>query len=219
MSLTIFVGSRQLSPACKTLPGGEYVLVPTQVLSCAFSTAFDDDPGPGSVTAFVQTRTGRKPADAPVGYSFGACAAGAGSSGCVSRDVARCVTVSDGTQLIRKFADVAGTAAAGNVSRSQLFAVTPVVASTQGPAREEPAVPAAAAPPSSSSDAAFASRYSDVVMPDSSWWTRRLAGHSHSQQRHAQQRPAHRQLLQAALLPAGSPSQFHWPIPQVRPPD
>jgi hypothetical protein len=44
-SLTIFLGTQQISPSCGALPGGELRLGPTQHVSCPFSAAFSTGEG------------------------------------------------------------------------------------------------------------------------------------------------------------------------------
>eukprot|EP00775_Hariotina_reticulata_P009009 gene9009-9182_t len=133
-SLTIFLGTQQISPSCGALPAGELRLGPTQQTSCPFSAAFSSDPGANTLSGFVQTRGGRQQAEKSVPFSFAACSS-TGSGGCTSRDVGSCVTVTDGSYIINKFQDATGTQLAGNITRSQLFAVNVVTASTLGPPR------------------------------------------------------------------------------------
>lgn len=92
----------------------------------------------------MQTVRKREEAD-PVPFTFAGCAdessATPGSTACSTQDVGNCVEVTDGSRIQNRYQDKSGAAAAGPIAQSQLFAVTPVSTSTQGPPRTEPTLP------------------------------------------------------------------------------
>jgi hypothetical protein len=268
MSLTVFVGAAETSPVCRGMPKSIYTMAPVETLKCPFKLVLTASPGAAQLTGFVQTVRSRVAAD-PVPFSFEACSGGSSSSAgssssgvtsfsslgsttaapvgtavtCEIQNSGDCVYITDGSYIQNKFQDAAGTAAAGNIPRSQLFAVgnnpsTPWGSSTQGPPRTEPVLPADA---STAADTAASSsgRSSIADLPDASWWNHRHRRRQLLLQRQQQQQWQHRGLpaippptgslrvLQQAPLSgtggAGSQrsNQFKWPIPQVvgvRPP-
>ncbi|KAF6256118.1 hypothetical protein COO60DRAFT_1640967 [Scenedesmus sp. NREL 46B-D3] len=267
MSLTVFVGAAATSPSCRGMPQSPYTMQPVETLRCPFKLVATASPGAAQLTGFVQTVRGRVEA-VPVPFSFEACSGGSGSSSgitsfsslgstaaapagtavtCTMQNVGDCVDVTDGSYVQNKYQDAAGTAAAGEIPRSQLFAVgsnpsTPWGSSTQGPPRTEPVLPADAA---AAADVAASSsgRASIADLPDASWYGHRRRQHRRRRKLLAVSSAADTGLspaATAAAAAAGPPralqqlpfsgsgdagsqrgNQFKWPIPQVvgvRPP-
>jgi hypothetical protein len=186
---------------------------PVEKLKCPFKLVLASSPGAAQLTGFVQTVRSRVSAD-PIPFSFEACGSSSSSGGtgsigsgvtsfsslgsttaapvgtavtCTIQNVGECAEVTDGSYIQNKFRDAAGTAAAANIPRSQLFAIgnnpsNPWGTSTQGPPRTEPVLPAAAA----ADNGADHSGLSDIAaedMPNSSWWTRHRRHYRHYRRR------------------------------------
>jgi hypothetical protein len=255
------------------MPKSSYNMQPVETLKCPFKLVLQTSPGVAQLTGFVQTARSRVAAD-PVPFSFEACSGGSSSSPsssssgitsfsslgsttaapvgtavtCTIQNSGDCVHITDSSYIQNKFQDAAGTAAAGEIPRSQLFAVgnnpsTPWGSSTQGPPRTEPVLPADAG---TAADTAASSngRASIADLPDASWWNhrrqrRRQLLHQQRLQKWLQRRNllqttkaaaagsvSLRALQQAQISNAGGAgsqrsNQFKWPIPQivgVRPP-
>jgi hypothetical protein len=270
MSLTVFVGSAETTPVCRSMPKSTYTMQPVEKLKCPFKLVLTSSPGAAQLTGFVQTVRSRVSAD-PVPFSFEACgsssSSGTGSIGsgvtsfsslgstsaapvgtavtCTIVNVGECAEVTDGSFIQNKFRDAAGTAAAGNIPRSQLFAIgnnpaNPWGTSTQGPPRTEPVLPAAAAAANNAADHSSLSDIAAEDMPNASWWTRHrrhrhyrrrrglmtastagdntmLSGSSTAAAEGGQSlRTLHQMPLSGNLGPGSDRgNQFKWPIPQV----
>jgi hypothetical protein len=116
LGVTLVLGSREVSLACRGMPGAAYELGPAEVLECPFAQTWDTDMPPGldAVGGFVQTSFGRAPAaGGAVPFTFSGCGgsqqgAGAaaadrgGTSTCSLEQVAPCVSVTDGSVLFNK---------------------------------------------------------------------------------------------------------------------
>lgn len=213
---------------CRTTPAASFVLAPGATVTCPFALNSTTAPfaASGSITGYVQTTIGRKPAD-PVPFSFAGCLGNASSGGggaaeqgaaapCQVKEVGGCASVTDGSYLNRKFTDPKGAGSNVTVSRSQLFGVPTVTPASQGGPRVEPTLPPVATPD------AQAGRGTPQDVPDATWWTggrrRALAGESSGGG--AQRRRRLQQGLPISLT-ASTDANFKWPIPQVtgnRPP-
>jgi hypothetical protein len=194
MSLTVFVGSAETSPVCRSMPKSTYTMQPVEKLKCPFKLVLTTSPGAAQLTGFVQTVRSRVTADA-VPFSFEACgsssSSGTSSTGsgvtsfsslgsttaapvgtavtCTIQNVGDCAKITDGSFIQNKFRDAAGTAAAAGIPRSQLFAIgnnpaNPWGTSTQGPPRKEPVLPTAA--PAAADVGADRSGHSDIAAAD-----------------------------------------------------